>query len=134
MANKYGKNGEAVAAFFEEVAATDLDGWRAFLDLESPGPELTAAGRAVNKVPMSASASSAIYGARLRTVRGLGLDQLNRRMAAATIGSKVGRAAQALAVGDALAPEHRTVIFVPFVAAGFRSVPGATAPTAPTEL
>jgi len=43
VGNKYGKNGEAVAAFLEEVAATDLDGWRAFLDLESPSPEYAGA-------------------------------------------------------------------------------------------
>jgi len=115
MANKYGKNGEAVAAFLEEVAATDLDGWRAFLDLEWPSPELTAAGRAMNKVPMSASVNSAVDGACLRTLRGLG--NIDRLMGASTIASRVEAAAKTLAVGDALAPEHLRVILEPFAAA-----------------
>ena len=34
MANKYGKNGEAVAAFLDEVSATDLAGWRAFFEMK----------------------------------------------------------------------------------------------------
>jgi hypothetical protein len=50
-------------------------------------------------------------------------------MAAATIGSRVDSAAKALVVGEALAPEHRTLIFEPFVAAGFRSVADPAAAT-----
>ena len=73
---------------------------------------------------------TSITSACLNTTRGLGLGQLGRRMAAATIGTRVRSAAYALSIGDALAPQHRSVIFAPFVDAGFRSVPEpATAPT-----
>jgi len=68
MAIKYGKNGEIVAAFLQEVAATDLDGWRAFLELESPSREYTAAAQAAYAVPISASVRSAVTSACQRTV------------------------------------------------------------------
>ena len=50
-------------------------------------------------------------------------------MGTATIGSRVDSAAKALAVGDALSTEQLRVIFAPFIAAGFRSLPVAATPT-----
>ena len=46
------KNGETVAAFLEEVSATDLARWRAFLELASPADEMGAAIDAVYKAPL----------------------------------------------------------------------------------
>jgi hypothetical protein len=124
-ANKCGKDGEAVAAFLEEVSATDLARWRAFAELESPSREFSAAVNAAYDAPLSASARSAVHSAYLRTFRGLGL-------ADSGLGKGIRRISMmGLAVGDALAPERLSAIFAPFVAAGFRSV--AEPAHAPTE-
>jgi hypothetical protein len=129
MASKYGKNGEAVAAFLEEVSATDLAGWRAFVELESPSKEFTAAVSAAYDAPLSASARSAVISACQRTVRSLGLSSLGKGIRG--ISARVDGGAMGLAVGNGLAPEHLQVILAPFVAAGFRSV--ADPATAPSE-
>jgi hypothetical protein len=131
MAKKYGKNGEAVAAFLEEVSATDLNGWRAFLELESNSAEFGAASDAVYQAPLSASARSAVYSACLKIVRGLGLANIGPRMGASIIASRVEVAAMGLAVGDGLTPEQLRVILEPFVVLGFRSVAEPT--PAPTD-
>jgi hypothetical protein len=131
MANKYGKNGEAVAAFLDEVSATDLAGWRAFLELESSSDELIAAVRALNAAPLSASARSAVYGAAQKTFRGLGLGDSGLGKGTSIIYDRVDTAATGLAVRDALSPEQLQVILAPFVALGFRSVADAT--PAPTD-
>ena len=132
MANKYGKNGEAVAAFLDEVSATDLAGWRALLDLASSSDELIAAVKAANAAPLPASARSAVYGAALKTFRGLGLGDSGLGTKISTIYSRIDAAARALAVRDALSPEQLRVILAPFVALGFQSVSDAA--PAPTEL
>ena len=122
MANKYGKNGEAVAAFLDEVSATDLAGWRAFLELAPASDELIAAVRALNAAPISASARSAVYSAAQKTFRGIGLGDSGLGTRISIIYSRIDAAAGGLAVRDALTPEHLRVILAPFVAAGFRSV------------
>jgi hypothetical protein len=129
MANKYGKNGEAVAAFLDEVSATDLSEWKAFLELESPSREYSAAVRAAYAVPMSASVRTAVTSACQRTVRGLGLSSLGRGIT--RISTRVDGGAMGLAVRDTLTPEQLRVILAPFVALRFRSV--ADPATAPTE-
>lgn len=131
MANKYGTNGEAVAAFLEEVTATDLEGWRAFLELESRSAEFSAALRALGDAPLPASARSAVYGAVLQTVRGLGLGDSGLGRGILRISNRVDAAATGVAVGDGLAPEQLRAILEPFVAAEFRSVAEPT--HAPTE-
>src|SRR6478752_2244375 len=122
MANKYGKNGEAVAAFLDEVSATDLARWRGLLELAPPSDELIAAVRAANAAPVSAAARSAVYGAALKTFRGLGLGDSGLGTKISTIYSRIDAAARGLAVRDALSPEQLRVILAPFVAVGFRSV------------
>lgn len=122
MANKYGKNGEAVAAFLEEVQATDLDGWRAFLELAPASDELIAAVKAANAAPLSASARSAVYSAAQKTLRGLGLGDSGLGTKISKIYSRIDAAARGLAVRDALSPEQLRVILAPFIALGFRSV------------
>jgi len=131
MANKYGKNGEAVAAFLEEVSATDLDGWRTFLEHDSRSDEFSAALRAAYAAPLSASARAAVSGASIKTVRGLGLADIGQRMGPSIVANRVEVAAMGLAVRDALTPEQLRVIVEPFVAVGFRSV--ADPAPAPTE-
>jgi hypothetical protein len=121
MANKYGKNGEAVSAFLEDVQATDLDGWRTFLELEAPSKELTAAVRAVSDAPLSASARAAVYSDSRKTVRGLGLGDSGLGMGLKVISFRVNVAATGLAVRETLSPEHLRVLLAPFVALGFRS-------------
>ena len=131
MANKYGKNGEAVAAFLDEVSATDLAGWRALLDLASSSDVLSAAVKAANAAPLPASARSAVYGAALKTFRGLGLGDSGLGTKISTIYNRIDTAAMGLAVRDVLSPEHLQVILAPFVAFGFQSVSDAA--IAPTE-
>ncbi len=131
MANKYGKNGEAVAAFLDEVSATDLAGWRAFLKLAPVSDELIAAVKAANAAPLSASARSAVYGAALKTFRGLGLGDCGLGTKISTIYSRIDAAARGLAVRDALSPEHLRVILAPFLALGFPSL--ADPASAPSE-
>ena len=110
MASKYGKNGEAVAAFLDEVCATDLAGWQAFLQLAPSSDGLVAAVRAVNAAPLSASARSAVYGAALKTFRGLGLGDSGLGTKITTIYSRIDAAARGLAVRDALSPEQLRAI------------------------
>lgn len=131
MANKYGKNGEAVAAFLDEASATDLEGWRAFLEGESLSREFTAAAGAVADAPLSASARAAVHSAYLKTFRGLGLADSDLGKGIRRISLRLEAAAKGLAVRDALSPDQLRVILAPFVAAGFRSV--ADPVTAPTE-
>jgi hypothetical protein len=131
MANKYGKNGEAVATFLGEVGATDLAGWRAFVELASPTDEFSAALRAAYDAPLSASARAAVASASQRTVRSLGLGDSGLGRGIMRISVRVDTAAIGLAVRDRLAPEHLRVILEPFVAIGFRSIADAAA--APTE-
>ena len=131
MANKYGKNGEAVAAFLDEVSATDLSAWRAFLELESSSDGFGAAIDAVAAAPWSASARTAISSACAKIIRGLGLGNIVPRMGVSIIASRVKVAAMGLAEGDALAPERLRVILAPFISLGFRSV--ADPATAPSE-
>jgi hypothetical protein len=131
MANKYGKNGAAVAAFLDEVSATDLMGWRAFVELASPTDEFAAAVDAVFKAPLAASARTAVHSAGVKTIRGLGLVNAGLGRGAMRISNRVSVGAMGLAVRDTLAPEHLRAILEPFVAAGFRSVAEPT--HAPTE-
>jgi hypothetical protein len=129
MSSKYGKNGDAVAAFLDEVRGTDLAEWRAFLELAAPTDEFGAALDAAFDAPLSASARSAVSSAALKTMRSLDLGDLGRGVL--RISSRVKAGAMGLAVRDALTPEQLGAIFAPFVAAGFRSVADVAA--APTE-
>lgn len=131
MANKYGKNGEAVAAFLDEVSATDLARWRAFFEMKLSSAELIAAVEAVNAAPLSASANSAVYGAARKAFRGLGLGDSGLGKGISIIYARIDTAAKGLAVRDALTPEQLQVILAPFIAIGFKSVLDAA--TSPTE-
>jgi hypothetical protein len=131
MTSKYGKNGEAVVAFLEEVRSTDLDRWRTFIELEAPTREYIVAADAARDAPLSASVNAAVYSTSLKTVRGLGLADSGLGKGVRRISTRVKGAALGLAVRDALTPEQLRVILAPFVAAGFRSVADPTA--APTE-
>ena len=61
--HKFGVNGEQAEAFLQEVRATDLHGWRRFVQVARPSAEHRAANRAISDAPMSAVVRTAVYSA-----------------------------------------------------------------------
>jgi hypothetical protein len=122
--SRFGKRGDAVQAFVDEVSATAPDRWQEVFAASTPTPEVLAAAEALREVGLSASVSSAIDSATRTAFRGLGLRKEDFRAGIGVSGllTDIQYAASALAVGDALAPEHRRVLLEPFRATGFRSV------------
>jgi len=120
--HKFGANGEHVEAFLQEVRATDLDGWRRFMQFAQPSAERRAASRAINDVPMSAAVRTTVYNAALGALRSLGLHGEDS-VRGLTISTRVQGAAMGIAAAAGLTPAQRRALLQAFADTGFRSVP-----------
>jgi len=119
--HKFGVNGEHVEAFLLEVRATDLDGWRRFVQSARPSAECRAANRAINDVPMSAAVRTAVYNAALGALRSLGLHG-EESVRVLTVSARVQAAAMGIAAAAGLTPAQRRALLQAFADTGFRSV------------
>jgi hypothetical protein len=121
---KFGAEGEHVEAFLREVRATDVDGWRRFLEVPQASAERRAADRALSDAPMSAVVRTAVYSAALDAVRSLGLkvEDFPEGARLLRISSGVEAAAMAIAAGNGITTAQRRALLEVFAEAGFESV------------
>jgi hypothetical protein len=129
-AGKLGPHGAAVEAFLDEVRASPPERFLEVYEQSAANTGVLEATRGLAAVPMSAAVSSAVESATMKAFRSLGLrkEDFPPRLGVSEVATALRSAAGALAVGDALAPEHRRVLLAPFVRAGFASVAGDDAP------
>jgi hypothetical protein len=119
--HKFGVNGEQVEAFLQEVRATDLDGWRRFVQVARPSAEHRAANRAISDAPMSAVVRTAVYSAVRAAVRSLGVHGEDFARGS-TIAPRIEGAAMGIAAVTGLTTAQRRALLQAFADAGFRSV------------
>jgi hypothetical protein len=117
----FGPHGDLVGAFLDEVASRSVD-WVAFTQ-HPRGPQRLAATQAITEVRWPAALIDAVGTAGLRTYGSLGLSRSDFAdpLHLGRVKRDIGSASKAIAAGGKLAAEHRRVLLVPFVEAGFVS-------------
>lgn len=127
MVHRYRPHGEAVAAFLDEVRATEKDGWRAYAGRARPSRAEVDAVVALTTVRLAGPVRTAVHSAALAAFRSLDLDAADlpggARISVVAGGIKSG--AIAVAAGEALDAQHRQALLGPFAEAGFVSVAGS---------
>ncbi|HLT10908.1 MAG TPA: hypothetical protein VK028_08880 [Micromonosporaceae bacterium] len=121
---KFGPHGDRVAAFLEEVRATDKAGWHTFASLPREPGSGRRASAALREIRLSGPVQSAVHSAALAAFRSLELkaDDLPDGYRIMAIPTAIDGAVRALAAGPDLAPEHREALLGEFERAGFTSV------------
>jgi hypothetical protein len=125
--SKYGKQGDLVAAFLDEVQTGHID-W-AVVAAESRTDAAKAAVRAISDVPWPASILGAVDNAGLHAfaARGLTRQDFEHPLDFGLVKSRVSSASQAIAAGGKLASEHQRALLQPFAEAGVRAAAAAMA-------
>jgi hypothetical protein len=121
LERRFGPHGGLVSAFLEEITIRSTD-WPA-VSQRMWGEETLAAVGAISAVRWPAAQLGAIDNAGLRAYSALGISRgtFSDPLIALNVKSGIGSALKAIAAGGKLAAEHRRVLLVPFVEAGFVS-------------